>query len=122
MTQSGYRPRSTLQRANLALAAEGALADADVSRPIRFVYPKPRIKRLRRCGFLGRLIYLDHRFLVELARRRYHQTWRPCCTRAKLINGAFENARFGIGLNFHVIRQAGEGQLKFINACRDISE
>ena len=22
----------------------------------------------------------------------------------------------------HVIRQAGEGQLKFINACRDISE
>jgi hypothetical protein len=121
MTQSGYRPRSTLQRANLALAAEGALADADVSRPIRFVYP-PRIKRLRRCGFLGRLIYLDHRFLVELARRRYHQTWRPCCTRAKLINGAFENARFGIGLNFHVIRQAGEGQLKFINACRDISE
>lgn len=122
MTQSGHRRRSTLQRANLALAAEGALADADVSRPIRFVYPKPRIKRLRRCGFLRRLIYLDHRFLMELARRRYHQTWRPCCTRAKLINGAFENARFGIGLNFHVIRQAGEGQLKFINACRDISE
>jgi hypothetical protein len=42
--------------------------------------------------------------------------------RAKRINGVFENARFGVGFNFHVIRQAGEGQLKFINACRDISE
>ena len=45
---------------------------------------------------------------MELTRRRYHQTRRPCCTRAKRINGVFENARFGVGFNFHVIRQAGE--------------
>jgi len=59
---------------------------------------------------------------MEFTWRRYHQTRRPCCTRAKRINGIFENARFGVGFNFHVIRQASERQLKFINACRDISE
>jgi hypothetical protein len=59
---------------------------------------------------------------MELAWRRYHQTPRPCRTRAKLINGVFDNARFRVGLNLHVVRQAGEGEMKLIDACRDISE
>jgi hypothetical protein len=33
-------------------------------------------------------------------------------SRAKLINGVFDNARFGVGLNLHVVRQAGEGEMK----------
>ena len=68
------------------------------------------------------LTYLDHRSRVEFARRCYHQTRRPCCPRAKLINGLFENTRFRMGYNLHVLRQARESQTKFMNVCWNISD
>jgi len=34
--------------------------NADGRHPIRFIHAKPRIKRLGRAEFLGRLVYLDH--------------------------------------------------------------
>ena len=60
-------------------------------------------------GFLQCCLdYFDHRFRVERARRAYHQARWPCCSRAKFINSLFQNVRFGVGYNLHVVRQASE--------------
>jgi hypothetical protein len=41
--------------------------------------------------------------------RPHHQIRRPCSACAKLINGLFGNARFGMRFDFHVIGQALTG-------------
>ena len=36
------------------------------------------------------------------------------------MKGRFGNARFGVGFDFHVLRQAGESQVKVMNICWNI--
>jgi hypothetical protein len=60
-------------------------------------------------GFLQCCLgYLDHRFREEYARRGYHQTRWPCCSRSKFVNSLLQNVRFGVSYNLHVVRQTSD--------------